>query len=169
MAVHAWLRRREEDLPSEENRMRSARDPITPGEALEVIAWHHFQISVKLARAAHGRLSAEIDDADDELDEETWDTGSGWMEPDDEEEPDEAFEEVEDIVRNARLSDADGSAKVAMLGIERSLGAWTILRDAVPAEDAQIQDFQRRLARLRRMLDAEFPGARTFRRPGFDE
>jgi hypothetical protein len=68
-----------------------------------------------------------------------------------------------------RLHDANGSAKVALLGIERSIGAWTILREAYPQEDAQIKDFQRRLARLRRMLDAAMPAARSFRRPGFDE
>ncbi|MBW3597971.1 MAG: hypothetical protein KY475_11930 [Planctomycetes bacterium] len=158
MAVHRWLQGHEDDFSSEDDRMRSTRDPVSPGEALEVISWHHFQISVKLARAAGGRDSAELEDEDED---KSWDAGSGWI--DDEE------EEIQDIVRQTHLHDADGSAKVALLGIERSIGAWTILRDAFPAEDEQIQDFQRRLARLRRMLVAEFPGARTFRRPGFDD
>jgi hypothetical protein len=130
-----------------------------------VIAWHHFQINVKLARATQGRLEAEAEAAEnwdaDEEDASEWDTGSDWQEDSDEEE-DIDLEEI-------HLHDANGSAKVALIGIERSIGAWTILRDAYPREDAQIQDFQRRLARLRRMLDAALPDARSFRRPGFDD
>ena len=76
---------------------------------------------------------------------------------------------------NAR--DRDGSAKVALLACERAFGAWTVLRDVLPAAlparraelRAEIADFQRRLATLRAAIDRAFPGARTFVRPGFDD
>jgi hypothetical protein len=153
MQVHEWIRAHEQDLPAEEERFRAARDAITPTEALEVISWHHMQIGVKLSRATHGRLEAmeETEEAGEE-----WETGSEWSDDD---------VDLAEIHQH----DADGSARVALLGIERSLGAWTLLRDAYPQDDSQIQEFQRQLARLRRMLDREFPGARTFRRPGFDD
>jgi hypothetical protein len=155
MAVHRWLEAHQSDMPSEENRFRARRDAVTASEALEVIAWHGFQITVKLTRATRGRFEAveELEEAD-----ESWDTGSDW---DDEDEPIDLAE--------IHQQDADGSAKVALLGIERSIGAWTILRDAYPQEDAQLQKFLRQLIRLRHMLEAALPGARAFRRPGFDE
>ena len=156
MEVTGWLAEHEKQLPTEEVQLRDQRDCVTPAEAIEVVAWHHFQIGVKLARATRGRFEAVEEAAEAG---ETWDTGIEWEEDD------------EDDIDLAQIHqhDADGSAKVALIGIERSLGAWTILRTALPEQDAQIQVFQRQLARLRRLLDAAFPAARTFRRPGFDD
>lgn len=65
--------------------------------------------------------------------------------------------------------DADGSAKVALIGIERSIGAWTVLRDALPAHAEQIAAFLQTLTRLRTGVDQAFPNARAFIRPGFDD
>jgi hypothetical protein len=160
MEVHRWLARHEDGFPSEENRFRAGRDAITPAEALEVISWHHFQINIKLKRAARGlyRADEELDEADDE---ESWDTGASW------DDDDEGQEEL--ALRSMQLEDVHGSAKVALIGIERSIGAWTILREAFPQEDAAIQKHHRQLTLLRRMLDAELPEARSFRRPGFDD
>jgi hypothetical protein len=63
--------------------------------------------------------------------------------------------------------DADGSAKVALIGIERSIAAWaTVLRDFPDHEDAIFAMVT--LKRLLRQVEAAFPNARTFRRPGFD-
>jgi hypothetical protein len=103
-----------------------------------VIAWHHFQINVKLARATHGRFEA-VDEAEERG--EVWDTGAAW-------EDEDADDEVD--LEAIHISDANGSAKVALLGIERSIGAWTILRDVYLHQDVEIQIFQRQLARLRR-------------------
>lgn len=157
-AAHGWMQSHEADLPSEEQRFRAPRDAITPAEALEVIAWHEFQITAKLSRATRGRLRA-AEETDEEEADESWDTGSDW--------PDDDEDEVD--MAEIYQSDADGSARVALLGIERSIGAWTILRDAYPQEDAQIQGFLRRLTRLRRLLEEALPAARTFHRPGFDD
>ena len=62
----------------------------------------------------------------------------------------------------------DGSAKVSLIGIERSLGAWTMLRDHYPQHENTIRGFQQTLARLRRHIDQCIPAARTFQRPGFE-
>jgi hypothetical protein len=63
--------------------------------------------------------------------------------------------------------DADGSAKVALIGIERSIAAWaTLLRHFPDHEDAILA--LGTLKRLLRQVEAAFPNARSFRRPGFD-
>ncbi|HTV03184.1 MAG TPA: hypothetical protein VMF13_21730, partial [Luteitalea sp.] len=67
------------------------------------------------------------------------------------------------------LPDAEGSAKVALLGAERSLAAWQALLEAgvVTASDAEpcIADLSWMIAQL----DALIPTARGFVRPAFDE
>ncbi|MBP7052671.1 MAG: hypothetical protein KBE65_16800 [Phycisphaerae bacterium] len=73
--------------------------------------------------------------------------------------------EMEDL--ECLQEDADGSAKVALLGIERSIAAWgTLLRRFPDHEDAIFAVGT--LKRLLRQVDAAFPHARAFRRPGFD-
>lgn len=74
------------------------------------------------------------------------------------------FLSEEDPIQN----DANGSAKVALLGIDRSLAAWTVLRDAFPDEDDAILDLLVHLGRLRTATEHAFPDARQFVRPGFD-
>jgi hypothetical protein len=63
--------------------------------------------------------------------------------------------------------DANGSAKVALLGIERSIAAWATLRRRFPDHEDAILALGT-LQRLRRQVEAAFPDARAFRRPGFD-
>ena len=65
-------------------------------------------------------------------------------------------------------SDADGSAKVALIGIDRSLAAWSELLRQLPDDEDQILPLLATLGRLRRDIEAAFPGARSFIRPGFD-
>ena len=65
-------------------------------------------------------------------------------------------------------SDADGSAKVALLAIDRSLAGWSILRGALADADDSILDLLVHLDRLRRKTERTFPRARCFVRPGFD-
>lgn len=65
-------------------------------------------------------------------------------------------------------SDADGSAKVALLAIDCSIAAWARLRTHLPAEADAMLDLLVMLERLRDIVEREFPRARTFRRPGFD-
>jgi len=65
-------------------------------------------------------------------------------------------------------SDADGSAKVALVAIDRSLGAWARLRRQLDGSANVILNLLVGLERLRRSVEMEFPDARAFRRPGFD-
>lgn len=65
-------------------------------------------------------------------------------------------------------SDADGSAKVALIGVDRSTGAWATLREHCPREADAILDLLVQLERLRSTTEQAFPSARQFRRPGFD-
>ncbi|HSB71231.1 MAG TPA: hypothetical protein VLT62_18035 [Candidatus Methylomirabilis sp.] len=64
--------------------------------------------------------------------------------------------------------DADGSAKVALIGIDRSLAAWSELLRQLPDEEDRILPLLAALSRLRREVEGAFPGARAFLRPGFD-
>lgn len=63
--------------------------------------------------------------------------------------------------------DADGSAKVALLGIERSIEAWTTVLARFPDHEDAIFSLTT-LKRLLKQVEAAFPNARAFRRPGFD-
>jgi hypothetical protein len=64
-------------------------------------------------------------------------------------------------------ADASGSAKVALIGIDRSLAAWHVLQQWCP-ETTTHQVVVDTLDELRAAAEREFPRARAFRRPGFD-
>ena len=65
--------------------------------------------------------------------------------------------------------DSDGSAKIALIAIDRSISAWGKLLKHLPASEDEIFEFLILLERLRNMTEKEFPDARKFVRPGFDE
>jgi hypothetical protein len=65
--------------------------------------------------------------------------------------------------------DADGSAKVALVGIDRSHAAWLDLVDRGTVTPAQAAPFIEDLAWLGDALERAFPNARAFVRPGLDE
>lgn len=64
--------------------------------------------------------------------------------------------------------DSDGSAKVALIGIDRSISAWNRLGNQLPEEADEILDILVHLVRLRKGTEETFPNARKFIRPGFD-
>jgi len=103
-------------------------------DAVSVIRWYQFQISVKLMRALNGVIM----EAGDEL----------W---------------------NDDQKDSDGSAKVSLIGIDHSIGAWGSLLKNYPVEENTILDMLVYLERLRKDIEKEFPDARSFKRPGFDD
>ncbi len=76
---------------------------------------------------------------------------------------------VEEEGRKERQRDSDGSAKVALLALDRSLEAWGVLREMFPDKTDSVLEMLVHLARLRRGIEAKFPRARRFKRPGFDE
>ena len=64
--------------------------------------------------------------------------------------------------------DSSGSAKVALIAIERSLAAWVAMREMFPEETDSMLEILLHLDRLRRSVKRKFPRAKSFKRPGFD-
>ncbi len=65
--------------------------------------------------------------------------------------------------------DSDGSAKVALIGMDRSIAAWGEIRNLFPHRDNDSLDILVHLEQLRRNVEKVFPEARAFIRPGFDK
>jgi hypothetical protein len=67
--------------------------------------------------------------------------------------------------------DSEGSAKIALIALDRSIAAWSGLRIALDESDETdgILDLLAQLAAIRRETEKLFPQARAFVRPGFDE
>ena len=65
--------------------------------------------------------------------------------------------------------DSDGSAKIALIALDRSLAAWANLLRHFSEKENETLHLLAHLERLRRSLEAAFPAARAFIRPGFDE
>ncbi len=66
-------------------------------------------------------------------------------------------------------SDSSGSAKTALVAMDRSLSAWAALREMFPEKTDSILEILVHLERLMHAVEKKFPRARAFRRPGFDE
>ncbi len=65
--------------------------------------------------------------------------------------------------------DAEGSAKVALVAIDRSIAAWGELLVLMPEQEDGILNLLVQLEKLRRATEQTVPGARAFVRPGLDE
>ena len=70
---------------------------------------------------------------------------------------------------DVKVSDADGSAKVALLGIERSREAWLALVEQGAISPSEADPFIADLVWLGEALERIRPRARAFVRPAFDE
>jgi hypothetical protein len=79
---------------------------------------------------------------------------------------DDTFGELED---SAYGSDSDGSAKIALIGIERSMSAWVKLFELLPQYEDEFLTILGLLDKLKKLAIEEFPKAMSFRRPGFDD
>jgi len=73
----------------------------------------------------------------------------------------------EDADFDAFRNDGDGSVKIALIAIDRSIVAWSVL--VTEETHREINPLIRLLEMLRRMCEEKFPNARDFLRPGFDE
>ena len=78
-------------------------------------------------------------------------------------------EEIEDPEIADFPKDSDGSAKVALIGIDRSIAAWRMMQLSLPDRVESIVPLILQLERLQQRLENSFPQARDFVRPGFDE
>lgn len=108
-------------------------------DLLDVVTWYHTLISSKLYRALRGLFDPFDGD------------GPG----------------VE-IINKSRLSDANGSAKVVLISIERSMAAWLRLLELLPQQEDTILAFLVLLQRMQKGIHVTLPDAASFVRPGFD-
>ncbi len=76
-------------------------------------------------------------------------------------------EDFED--ENGFQRDSDGSAKVALIGIDRSIGAWGKMHEMFPEKTDDIISILLHLDTLRKQIEKYFPQARNFKRVGFDD
>lgn len=74
-----------------------------------------------------------------------------------------------DLEESPYGSDSDGSAKIALLGIERSMNAWVQLFDLLPQHEDEFLTVLGMLDKLKKLAVEEFPKAMNFKRPGFDD
>jgi hypothetical protein len=75
----------------------------------------------------------------------------------------------DDSEDNDLPKDSDGSAKVALIGIDRSIAAWRLIQLSLSDRAESIVPLILQLETLRTNLEESFPQARDFMRPGFDE
>jgi post-segregation antitoxin (ccd killing protein) len=107
-------------------------------DAVAVVRWYQHQIFVKLRRASR-RADFDLEDPQEN-------------------------EELAGLLQDQ----SNGSAKVALVGIERSQGAWLKLRNSLTDDAGSILSMLVHLDRLLRKTEEAFPQARNFCRPGFD-
>jgi hypothetical protein len=72
------------------------------------------------------------------------------------------------ILAKSDQYDANGSGKVVLIAVERSIAAWIFLREQLPKQEDAILSILVLLGRIRNGIHEEIPGAKTFLRPGFD-
>lgn len=66
-------------------------------------------------------------------------------------------------------NDANGTAKIILIAVEKSISAWEVIRQQMPDADDDVLDILVLLSRLKGGIKKEFPQAESFVRPGFDE
>jgi hypothetical protein len=66
-------------------------------------------------------------------------------------------------------SDSNGSAKVALIGVDRCIMAWQKILQLLPDEEDAILQLLALLQRIQALGEKAFPNARKFIRPGLDE
>lgn len=74
-----------------------------------------------------------------------------------------------DIIDDPQNNDSNGSAKIASIAIERSIGAWEVIRGQLVEKQDEILELQQQLQYLRNEMDKLFPEWSSFHRPGFDD
>jgi len=132
----------EAEIYAQGARPDAAEKEIDSATAIEIIRWYQFFIAAKTFRA----LLHDDNDLNDE------DPGG----------------ETETI-RDATQNDSNGSAKVALIAIDRSLSSWRVIDQLFPEKQVSTAPLIARLAKLRDGIESVLPAARDFVRPGFDE
>ncbi|HWP54261.1 MAG TPA: hypothetical protein VN476_08975, partial [Pyrinomonadaceae bacterium] len=128
--VNNWFR---DEFNSEENVhadmqtvSRTEDEDITIQDAVAVIRWYQFFITVKLMRALSGAIEADEDEDLSDDDELSMDFLTDYEAADDEE------VDYDEITARTERMDANGSAKVALVAMDRSIAAWRSLQISLP-------------------------------------
>jgi hypothetical protein len=165
--VNNWFR---DEFNSEKNvhddmqtLSRTEDEDITIQDAVAVIRWYQFFIAVKLMRALSGAI--EVDEDEDLSADDDWsmDFLTDYEAADDEE------VDYDEITARSERMDANGSAKIALVAMDRSIAAWRSLQISLPDKSETIKPMLVELSGLRVSVEARFPRARDFIRPGLDE
>jgi len=77
------------------------------------------------------------------------------------------MEEEEEEGLDEFASDADGSAKITLIAIDRSIAAWTVVSNYNYLDKQKVLEIISYLDLLRQAIEETFPKARSFLRPGF--
>lgn len=72
-------------------------------------------------------------------------------------------------IKEIEADDFNGSAKVALIAVERSLENWKIVQEYCKDFSREIAHLLVVLEQLRDDIEKQFPYAREFKRPGFEE
>jgi len=142
--VASWLRGYRAVRPEVFDAERQELDPQDP---IDVISWFTGLIGAKVHRAIHGRQAG----ADGSSPSRPRLGGDGVG----------AADEIQ--------TDPNGSAKIALIAIERSLAAWRQLARRAAPEERIAATFISRLGWISNEVERVFPHARAFVRPGFDK
>jgi hypothetical protein len=132
---------------------KNTEEDLDVSDAIEVIRWYQFFVTAKVFRALMGLEDAAADNtsmADEIL-------------------VDSEIDDEQERIEFGGDSDADGSAKIALIAIDRSLSAWRVMQSSLSEKADSIRPMLLELERLRRATEQTFPHARDFIRPGFDE
>jgi hypothetical protein len=76
---------------------------------------------------------------------------------------------IDDFDPREIQTDSNGSAKIALIAIDRLIAAWSVAMENMKDHEDEILKFLINLAELRKQTEFSFPLARKFVRPGFDE
>jgi hypothetical protein len=79
------------------------------------------------------------------------------------------FDLMEDGEENEVQCDYNGSAKIALIAVDRSMAAWEIMMKHFPDKTDDMLDLVVLLSKIKREGSKRFPDAMNFIRPGFDE
>jgi len=143
--VEQWFAKElaeEEKIHVDAARSETPAEKIDLAAAVEVIRWYQFFIAAKVFRAL-------LNDDDEESENDP---------PDDHE-----------MLRDSAQNDSNGSAKVALIAIDRSMSAWWAVQSCLPDKKDSTAPLMAVLERLRDGIETVLPQARDFLRPGFDE
>lgn len=80
-----------------------------------------------------------------------------------------ALSDINGFDNDEMQADANGSAKIALIAIDRMMAAWSAAMENMKEHEDDILKFLTDLAEIRSLTEDTFPTARDFIRSGFDE